>query len=871
MSPLVKKRILSCITIFFLLLFLLLAGSRFALRRGVRFDHLSLGPVTLTRLVLSLDQGFIVEAKQVDIDATSSLGDSPGPGIFLPLLKKWSYLIREIDIGAIRFRDYSAGLHYRDDRFRITGRDVSLDAIITFDETSLQVDLTALQIPPMGISMTVRGSYSRGDDLYLFDGEIGTPWGTGSLAIRGSADNCTVRLSTEPFTDLAALLRRFPIDEDIPAWVGANITADSFQVNGLRLDLKLSEIARIGPANVSGTAVAKGAAIRFHPDLDPVRSDKIDISYQNDKLSFKLSTPEFRKKKLAGSTVVIAPLIGAGSILDIHLLTEAALDRDILDILTAYDISLPMRQISGVTRADLRLLLALPDFTLRTRGRFTTGSGTWQWGRSTWQVTRAEAVLHDRTISLGQADLAYDTLFSGSLSGEIDTDTGRARLLCNVDKLHYAMKGTPLVDLADKKIPLRVAFDGTTTTVAADDYQTTFTIRDNEKLVTISNLAPLSAAIPLLKARQISQGNVTARMDANGTITADADVIIPNPYLSLEGNPVTRFRIHGTGNRSRAHVSINDDRITLYMVDRQVKAAIRDYLVTLDTGLFNDETDFQSPLPLEITGPAILLKISDIEIPTGEFRFRESDRHVSLNAQTLGGDIEFTYQPDGLTLVGRNLDAELFDAFFENMDLSRGIFDVVLQGRVNNIEGFIEAKNILIRNTKIINNIMAFINTIPALMTFSAPGFDSNGYVVRDAVAYFNYHKNRMTVHHLRLDGETVDAEAQGWIDRGTRTINMTFELFTLKDYSKIINKIPLAGYAILGEDGRLSTALNLTGDLDNPDITTNLATDILATPINVIKRTIQWPFQLFQDNKPSREYQKPNGLKPEGTGFSLP
>ena len=103
-----------------------------------------------------------------------------------------------------------------------------------------------------------------------------------------------------------------------------------------------------------------------------------------------------------------------------------------------------------------------------------------------------------------------------------------------------------------------------------------------------------------------------------------------------------------------------------------------------------------------------------------------------------------------------------------------------------------------------------------------------------------------MTIQQLRTDGTTINTKAKGWINLENDTLEISAELISLKDFSKIINKIPLAGYAILGADGSINTSLLISGSLTKPEIETNLSKEIVITPINVVKRTIKLPFKIF-------------------------
>jgi hypothetical protein len=118
-----------------------------------------------------------------------------------------------------------------------------------------------------------------------------------------------------------------------------------------------------------------------------------------------------------------------------------------------------------------------------------------------------------------------------------------------------------------------------------------------------------------------------------------------------------------------------------------------------------------------------------------------------------------------------------------------------------------------------------------------------------------------LTISQLRTDGTTINTEAKGWINLKEDTLEMNVELISLKDFSKIITEVPLAGYALLGKDGAINTSLLISGSLTEPKVTTHLSKEIIMTPINVVKRTIKWPFKIF-DKTEDVKNKKPEPVK---------
>ncbi|WP_162894496.1 AsmA-like C-terminal domain-containing protein, partial [Klebsiella pneumoniae] len=63
---------------------------------------------------------------------------------------------------------------------------------------------------------------------------------------------------------------------------------------------------------------------------------------------------------------------------------------------------------------------------------------------------------------------------------------------------------------------------------------------------------------------------------------------------------------------------------------------------------------------------------------------------------------------------------------------------------------------------------------------------------------------------------------------------------------SETISKVPILNYVILGKNQEISTNIKVDGTIDNPKFHTQILTDTLKTPFNLIKNIIQLPVNLF-------------------------
>ncbi len=836
--------------LFLTLLCLLLLTGAFAwwsLKKGIELDHLSLASVEMTRLSLRLDNGLILRLGQLSIPERKSSGRDISLERLVPRIRKWGHLIREVDIDRLSVKDQIVGIIYRNGRFQVRGDMFTMDATITYEKDAFRADLIRLVVPPYDVTLSGKASYTRSRDTFHFTGTFSAPQGTGALSVTEKDGQVDARVSTVAFTDLVGILARFNLDQDLLDWLSENISAGSYQVTQLRIQSPLKDLTSIGPDNVSGTAVATAADIRFHPDLPPVKSEKIHISYQADRLSFELEKPTYRGINLNGSKVYIDHLTGDDSQLVITIKTETRLQKEVVELLAKYDVTFPARQETGTTRADLRLAFALPRFTLETKGLFTAGPGAWQWGEIPVQTRGITVQLQNNLVTLQETELSYQDILRVHLSGSMDTAEHHAELQGDVMYLNLEAGDMALLQAAGIQVPLHINFAGSRVQVRLSEQDTTITFEDGATTVDIKSLAAISPLVPLLRKIKFSEGNALLSMQDMDTINFSGSIAIPNTVLSLQGTPVTRFTFEGVRSPGRTDISVNEKRIIASLTDR-LTVSLHDYLVTVDTGPFKKMDDPRSiPVPMEITGPAINLLVKGFLIPGRKFRFMAGEPEISLGTQLEKGHLLFENTGGKIHITGTDLDGKIAEPFIHFADFSGGTIDFTLEGTADNYTGYLEFNNVLMKDYLVMNNVIAFLNSIPALATLSSPGFDEGGYRVKEGLASFEVNGKLLTIRRLRADGSTVNCEAQGWVNFADRTLDVDLELITMKDYSYLINKVPLAGYAILGEDGTLSTSLKIKGSLDAPSIKTFLARDITMTPFNVIKRTLEWPFRMLK------------------------
>ena len=174
-------------------------------------------------------------------------------------------------------------------------------------------------------------------------------------------------------------------------------------------------------------------------------------------------------------------------------------------------------------------------------------------------------------------------------------------------------------------------------------------------------------------------------------------------------------------------------------------------------------------------------------------------------------------------------------------------FDFVLVKSPDNFyTGKIYINNGIVSHLAALNNIIAFINTIPSLLSFSSPGFSSKGFKIKNGFINYLLYKNVLYIKQANIEGNNLSFFVKGYIN-----LNKQYIFLKITANMKMkIKKIPIIGkglsYLLFGKDGSIDIHLLVKGDLNNPKVEKDIGKEILMTPFKLIKRAVTLPFNLF-------------------------
>ena len=320
-----------------------------------------------------------------------------------------------------------------------------------------------------------------------------------------------------------------------------------------------------------------------------------------------------------------------------------------------------------------------------------------------------------------------------------------------------------------------------------------------------------------------------------------------HPLLSKDGKNVTEYMIKGDYQNETANLQINKDLDLLYRKKGKLTAKnsdfnlfpILDYIDMIDTkdeksGLELIVKTKKCNVSLGSSGRRILADSINIQI-------KEDKLHAQLIHDR--GGVLFESNDNNISVFGHDLNDRFMNELFKFSTFQGGELSFVMQGPFDDMNGIINIGDTVIRDYTVLNNTLAFFNTIPSLITFSVPGYSNKGLKVKEMYSSFHKRGSKIVFNDAKITSKELIITAKGESDFDKETIEMLMQVKT--DIGSAAKNIPILGYIIFGKD-TVSTTVRVHGDLKDPKVESSVAKSVIVAPYNILKRTIALPFRAF-------------------------
>ncbi len=924
-------------------------------------------------MYLKYDKKLILEVDDLLINYISSnkkLTTQELKDNFLEIPKLLKYF-RKIDIERLKIKDNEFTILINEKEFYIDNKDINLSASLDFVNGKMKMNIYSMYFKNLNLTFFGEALVESSKNKVLFSGYFNKDDNiNGEINLKSDDRYLDFFVNTtNSIKSISFLKDFFRLDSIAESWMYDNVKGDiNLKYLSGKIDLEKKKPIS---SSIKGKAYIENAHIKFNKKVKTVNTSRLEINYENDTLSFNLNKPKYGNSKLYGSRVYINNLtsLEKGKVF-VDLKSDSILNDDILEILNAYEIKLPLKQIDGDNTSSLLLEIPyLASKKMQIIGDFSLKNAHIELNDFKVFVNHANISLKNNMVSINNSLIKYEDLAEGKLFLNIDTKKMSAKGKVDFIDFKLITNEKDVLNLSNKEIPLSIDFNNDTI-INLENLNSKIIVDENNLTLDISNLEDYYDYSELLKESGLNKGDLKVSINkdnkiffsmnlkeldfpfekntekittlsAKGTIlndiitikTDDSDIEIilekeKNPLirlsnidLSLEkeedntlnkefpsidlelNNSFIKFDEKHKYKTQWAKINLNKEIISFegkaLEVDLPLARGFEKLSELTLKGTFKDKIleikseDNKLDFKYDITKEKMFMNVQEYNVlyntddafsegertsyyidgkdsnivingkyvakaETYKFIFEEHKTDVKLKYK----ETEFKYHEDfddNLSLEAINMSDDFLNSLISKDIISGGSVNLNAYGKNGFIEGTAFIKESKIKDLAILNNLLMFINTSPALINplFAVPsvvgmategGFNINGYRVTDGRIDFTYNFDNklLNMYKIFTKGNGIDFEGFANINFDSSRIDSELKLIFFKSYSKVVGAIPVLNYLFLGDEKRVDTEVEIYGTLDDPKYKTNVARDGVNAPVNFLKRLINSPMKII-------------------------
>ncbi|NTW87922.1 MAG: hypothetical protein HGB26_02080 [Desulfobulbaceae bacterium] len=340
-----------------------------------------------------------------------------------------------------------------------------------------------------------------------------------------------------------------------------------------------------------------------------------------------------------------------------------------------------------------------------------------------------------------------------------------------------------------------------------------------------------------------------------------ADIKAPYPLFIEGNNPVEMLSIKGRLAEQGVFAKVNEHLDIEYSdkglaissdnLGYNVPALINllNQHSSADPDEMSKDTDKDKRLHMSLVAKDSFLFFSPkCRVIADEMVLEYADNDYQMKISHGSGLLELHSEGKTFLVHGEGLNDIFMSNLTQDANFSGGETSISAKGEYDRFSAIFEIKNTELHNLKTVNNVVALINTLPALINFSLPEYSSTGLKINSALVGMKFDKELATIESLDVKTAEIQAAGAGWIDFSTDLIDL--DIFLTSKAGRNLSKIPVVGYVVVGEEDTPSVTLKVKGNLRNPDVSTSFLNEVLALPSDMLYRTLNVPHNLFRKDR---------------------
>ncbi len=860
-KPSTKTLKIVLLLVFFVGIFIVLYTF---LYNGIKIERFGLAGTQIKGFYLRLDKKLILEIESLNLNKIKTTHSSESLDIKTQILyaKNFHFILQyfqKINIQQIGFQDYQANLYYDGDNFTLNLPEVYAKINLQENASKVLIRIQDLYMKSYGIYYQGSGVYDLRRQNVQMEGKLSFvhrkhyyPYMRLDLQVQSNLRNLTIKGSSDTFVDIKFLRTLLPKFENklVEEWIFDNYSVESARINefGITIPLRSKTILQDSLASLYVLGEAQNAEVIFHPKLPPAHADSVKLVFQNNALEFYPLNPTYQHHSANGSQVILKDIVSDNPLLQVHIKTNTALDSAILKLLEAYEITLPLSAPNAKIASDLYIGLNLDTLDLTAKGIFKSKDIEVLLQKTPLISDSLNLQLDNHLIKVESKNTSYQDLLKSDSNFVIDTQAKTISGDLLITSLLLSKESPEVLQITNQSLPFNVNFAQKQKIVFAlptFNFEAIFGQNYVFHLNRLSGILPFSK---ILQEYKITEGMLQVRTQDFEKYFADISVQTEQEILrnKQDNAPLQTMDLTFDYTPLGFTLQSKDGSFVLQNNAEAKRINLKNLSLGLDLEQFSNNSSSDN-IPILIKGQDSNLWVKNRNILADSFEIALVNGEINVGLKHKNGQANLYKRGDFLTLDAKEFGDEFINAILQKKGVHKGRFFVNANTNEKGaLIGKITLLNTSLNELNVLQNVMAFIDTIPSLLTLKSPGFNHKGYYVNEGVVEFGLNDEFLAIEALDLKGSSIDIKGRGIVQIESQVIDFNAELITAKSFGGIISKIPLVNYIVLGENGAISTAFKIDGTLENPQVHTQAVQDFLLSPFNILKRVITSPFEIF-------------------------
>lgn len=460
---------------------------------------------------------------------------------------------------------------YLDNKF------VNISSTYNINDNQIDLNLYSLLLKDVnlllrgGVSLDYKESKASFYGKYLLQNKI-----SGELNTHFSKQNIEFFVTTQKIKNIKFLRKLFRLDKIAEEWMYDNVTGD-MQLNYLYGKLNPETFEPI-LESIKGEALIKNAQITFNKKVAPVKTSKLTINYENDTLKFDLYKPKYKNLSVDGSKVEIPNLTSeAKGRVDVLIQTKEILGDEILEILEAYDIILPIKQISGKTNAHV--LLKIPYVKpMQTFGNFLLSDSKLLINNSfEFYSKHANVELKNSDVIIKSSHFEIENLLDSTVDLTIDVNKLNAKGMATINKFLIENNKKDVINLSKVKTALALDFTDKTL-INLKDLKTKIVLNKDFTKVNIDKIQLIEPYSTILKENNIQKGELSLYIYDENNIKFNGTIVDLDLPVKKDDKKIDTLVIDGELKNKNVRIESKQKDIRIDIKEKEpVKITLRNF------------------------------------------------------------------------------------------------------------------------------------------------------------------------------------------------------------------------------------------------------------------------------------------------------